>query len=154
VRGPRLGALRAHLPAADPRAWRPRTPPDDEAGNFPPPPPGFDGSVAEWAIFWAHGALGRGIEGVSWGYQPQFAGNWAIIGFVPDFVEYDLRVSIDISDPMDGGLAQARGVQALRELIMRGQGYTHVRADDERALLNPIGTLQRLLGGVSDSVAE
>lgn len=121
------------------RAWE--KPPDDWAGSVP-----------EWAIYWAHeyATPKRGEEGGDWVFQGLLFGQFLPAGFVPDFIEYDLRVTININEEgTDLGIEQYRAaiLSALRP------PYTHVIIDSEDALENPIFYLNEALVGHSHSVA-
>lgn len=115
------------------------------------PPLDWDGSKAEWAIYWAHkyAVPVRGEEGGDWVFQGLLFGQFLPAGFVPDFIEYDLKVTIDI----DEGEVEP-GIERFRATILRAlrPPYTHVIIDMDDALNNPIFYLNEALAGRSYSV--
>jgi hypothetical protein len=120
--------------------------------RWPPHPAWWTGSQPEWLMFWAHTPVGRGPTGVLWGYQIPPFGSASVTGFVPDFLEMDLRISFDVNDPMRGGIGQARATYTLRKTIMESFAYTHLLCDASAAYRNPITSLRTLLTGNDVSV--
>jgi len=144
--GPRKGSLRQ--PEISPAVLPPRLriPAPLPEKRWPDPPAGWPASEAEWRIYWAHAPLGRGPEGGVWFFQsPILLGR---TGFVPDFIEEDLAISIDVIDERDG-LAETQAIHVLREVIMQAAGYRHVAVDAALALANPIASLREALNGQS-----
>jgi hypothetical protein len=144
VRGPRLGALRADLPVRSRLPYAPDAPPE-VAHSFPDPPPDWEDSVAEWAIWWAHEPLGRGPVGGAWFYRAPLGGNVWTAGFVPDFLESDLGLAIDVLGAAER--AEAAGILTLRAVILRRFGLLYIIIPDDIATLNPIAALRAALGG-------
>lgn len=147
---PRGGSLLERAPGV-PRQARVDLPADERRTSAgPPPPDGWVGGPARWAIYWAHGPLGRGEPGVLWNYRVPLFGGIDRLGFVNDFVEYDLGVAIDVIDPREGG-GELASIVALRFAIMAHFSYRYVVIDHDRALTAPIAMLRDALAGVSRS---
>lgn len=141
---PRLGTLPKE-PALPPPLGMPELP--ARGARWPDPPEWWEGSRAEWLMFWAHTPAGRGDTGILWGYQVPPFGSVSVTGFVPDFIEYDLRITFDVNDPTRTGVSQARATYALRRVIMSSFQYTHLLCDATAAYQNPITALRTLLTG-------
>lgn len=149
-KGPRLGSLRALLPPRAPRTTLALDAPEVGRG-FPDPPEDWQDSTAEWAIFWAHGPLGRGSVGTSWMYKTPFGGSFAIAGFTPDFLELDLNLLIDVMGRSEVAEADPRATIILREAIVGHLGALYLVIDEEVALADPIAALRRALAGIPSS---
>lgn len=149
-KAPSVGPLRRRSEVADRRV-----PPQLDPGRertYPAPPPDWGESEGAWALYWAHGTgrLDRGPEGELWSFQRPFFGSVWTIGFVPDFVEYDLNITIDVLDPArTGGLGRARAIQLLRQIILQRFNFTHVAMREETAQAAPIWALREALAGRS-----
>lgn len=141
---PKLGTLPKE-PEPPPALGLPELPAQGQ--RWPAAPEWWEGSRAEWLMFWAHTPAGRGPTGVLWGYQIPPFGSAAVTGFVPDFLEMDLRISFDVNDPTEGGISQVRDTYQLRKVIMASFSYTHLLCDAAAAFRNPISSLNTLLTG-------
>lgn len=140
-RAPRLGKLRRYReqPLPLPRL----SPPEDSGGRtWPTPPPGWHGGPALWQMFWAHGPLGRGEAGVRWHYQTPLYGDIHIVGFIPDFLETDISISIDVVRPDSNPTTRL-----LRKILMAAHQYIHVVVSEEAAMTNPLAALREALAG-------
>jgi len=146
---PKLGTLPPE-PATPKEIGLPELP--ARGSRWPPPPDWWEGSRAEWLMFWAHTPAGRGPTGILWGYQVPPFGSASVTGFVPDFLEMDLRISFDVNDPTEGSLSQNRDRYALRRVIMESFSYTHLLCDASAAFFNPITSLRTLLTGQDVSI--
>ena len=149
-KGPRLGALRVLLPPRAPRSALALDPPEIGRG-FPDPPEDWQDSAAEWAVYWAHTPLGRGPVGQTWLYQTPFGGSFAIAGFVPDFLELDLGLMIDVIGRSEASEADPRATVVLREAVAAHLGALYLVIDEAAALADPIAALRRALAGISSS---
>jgi hypothetical protein len=149
-RGPTLGPLRLHLPPRAPRQTLTLAAPDATRG-FPDPPAAWADSLAEWGVYWAHQPLGRGPVGQAWFYHVPFGGSFAIAGFIPDFLEVDLSIAIDVIGRVEVAQADPRATVVLREAVLGHLGVLYVVIDEEAALLDPISALRRALAGIPSS---
>lgn len=141
-------------PSVRPRPFQglvPTNTEDARRGQFPDPPGWWEDSLAEWAIYWAHGPLQRGEpypEGPLWAFRLSPFGT-SVAGFVPDFLEFSERISINVNevggDPR--GEAATRANEATRKVVMLSLSYTHVVIDSNQALASPIDCLRRALAG-------
>ena len=128
----------------------PRT--DEKERNRPwlKPPGWWDGSIPEWAIFWAHDHVERetGVYQEDWFFQAPLFGDIWRIGFVPDFIELPSFVTININEE-----EVPQSIERMRALILSGlrQPFTHVIIDAEDATQNPIYHLEEALQGISHS---
>jgi hypothetical protein len=140
-RAPRLGPLRRYRPQPVPL---PRlSPPEDSGGRtWPSPPRLWQGGPALWQMYWAHGPLGRGQEGVRWYYQRPLFGNIEITGFIPDFIEADISISIDVVRPDSN-----QTTRLLRKILMASHQYIHVVVSERSAMANPLAALREALAG-------
>ena len=123
---------------------------EQERRPWQTPPPDWPGSPPEWAIYWSHQLAEppRGPEGGEWNYQVPLFGSFMPAGFIPDFSEYDVRVTININEE-DTDISLER----YRALILFALDppYTHVIIDEEDATTNPIFYLNEALAGRSHS---
>lgn len=121
---------------------------DDAPWRYPPA--SWDGSPAGWAIYWAHQYADppRGPVDGDWVYRRPLYGNWLIVGFIPDFIEYDLRVTVNINDEN-----LSRDLERLRAYIVSSlrPPFTHIVIDREDALNSPIYYLNESLAGRTHS---
>jgi hypothetical protein len=121
---------------------------------FPDPPPDFDGTDSEWAIYFAHRVLGRGEEGEEiWDYKTPLFGSPAIVGFVPDFSEYEERVAIDVVDigAAEEQLATVRVNAILRRAILSRFTYQYIIIESDDAEEDPVALLSEALLGIDHS---
>lgn len=130
-----------------PALREPRTAP------FPPPPPGWAGPLDEWAIYWAHSALGL-QQGHQWDYQsPQSGGRLQFGGFVLDFYEYDAGIGINVQG--DYWHYQRGTPQFFRDQDQRYAlahfGILLVFIDEADALLRPVSVLRDARNGIDRS---
>jgi hypothetical protein len=149
-KGPALGPLKALLPSRAPRETLTLDAPEVSRG-FPDPPEWWVDSVAEWAIYWAHGTLGRGTPGKVWMYKTPYGGSFAIAGFTPDFLERDLNLLIDVIGREERAEADPAATIVLRDAIVGHLGALYLVIDEEQALLDPISALRRALAGIPSS---
>lgn len=150
---PRLpGMAGPRLPSLQPRNTLgvPTLAQSDKSAPWLSPPAGWNGSPAEWAIYWAHERANpaRGPEGEEWRFQSPLFGNFAIAGFVPDFSEYDVHVTIDVNEE-DIDI----GIQRYRAAILQSFNppFAHIIIDEEDALNNPVYYLNEALAGRTHS---
>jgi hypothetical protein len=150
-RGARQGELRIrHGPRNPGRgSWGPAIQPVGRP--FPDPPAGWQDGPAAWGVWWAHKRLGRGPEGLLWGYRVPFGGHISILGFVSDFTEYDLDILIEVYSATDRTGGDPRALILLRTVVARRLGQTYVVIDTEDALTDPTAALRLALAGVSRS---
>jgi hypothetical protein len=151
ARGERQGELRVRrqIPNAGRGSWQPAIQPVGRP--FPDPPAGWQDGPSTWAVWWAHGRLGRGPEGGLWGYRKIYGGHLGVLGFVMDFTEYDLDIGIEVYSGPEQSSGDPRAVVALRTVIARGRGLTYIVIDREDALTDPTAALRLALAGVSRS---
>lgn len=133
-----------------PTAGLPQEVQPDRSQPWRNPPADWQGSLPEWAIYWAHSVAVplRGPEGGVWRYQFPLFGSFMPAGFVPDFSEYDLHVTIDVNEE-----DADRNTEVYRALILSSfrPPITHVIIDEEDALSNPVYYLNEALAGRSHS---
>jgi len=151
ARGERQGDLRIRRgPSNGGRGgWTPKLEPVGRP--FPDPPAGWQDGPAAWGVFYAHRRLGRGPEGLLWGYRVPFGGHIGILGFVPDFTEYDLDILIEVYSGTERAGGDPRALVLLRTVVARRLGQTYVVIDSEDALTDPTAALRLALAGVSRS---
>lgn len=122
--------------------------------GYPPPPDTWQDGEAEWAVYWAHQPLGRGPVGQTWFYRTPYGGSFGVAGFVPDFLEVDVDIVIDVFGRVEQAEADPRATIALRTAILAHLGAVYVVIDEERALDDPIAVLRRALIGLPSSVYQ
>jgi hypothetical protein len=149
-KGPPVGTLAALTGSRVPWATPEATP--TVSRGYPPPPDTWQDDEAAWAIYWAHRPLGRGPVGQSWFYRTPYGGSFGVAGFVPDFLEVDLDVVIDVFGRVEQSEADPRAIIALRTAILAHLGALYVVIDEEIALADPISALRRALIGLPSSV--
>lgn len=144
--------VRRQIPNAGRGRWGADTQPVGRP--FPDPPPGWQDGAAHWAVFWSHRRLGRGPEGEGlWWYRTPFGGHIGILGFVPDFLETDLSIAIDVVDLGQVG-ADYRAIATLRAAALRGVGLTYIVITADQALTNPVAALRLALAGVPNATVQ
>lgn len=148
-KGPLIGPLAQLRPSRAPVATADGVP--AVSRGFPPPPSDWTDGEAEWAIFWAHRPLGRGAVGQTWFYRVPFGGSFGIAGFVPDFLEVDVNVVIDVFGRVEQSEADPRAIIVLRSAILAHLGALYVVIDEDVALADPISALRRALLGLPSS---
>jgi hypothetical protein len=101
------------------------------------------GSPAEWAIYWAHQPLRLGREGEGvWRYQPGYL--LRVAGFIPDFIEEDVRVALNVRNTGGDQAREAGEIahEALRSSIVASLGYRLAVIGDDQALADPVRWLR------------
>lgn len=125
-------------------------PSQEETRPWMKKPGWFDGSASEWAIYWAHRVAvpARGPVFGEWSYKTFLFGSFMPAGFLPDFIEYDLNIVIEMNDEEIN-----RDIAVLRALILSSlrPPWTYVIIDEEDALTNPVFHLNEALQGISHS---
>jgi hypothetical protein len=121
---------------------------------FPEKPDSFSGSLPEWAVYWAHGAIGL-REGQDFEYL-SYAG-----GFINangpaqfDFYEFDVQVAIEIQGiywHYEFGGKDKTSQDAERRIRAESVGITLVYIDEDDALADPIYFLRQARAGVDRS---
>ncbi len=127
---------------------------NQQAQQFADKPDTFSGSLPEWAIFWAHGALGL-REGQDFDYL-SYAG-----GFINangpaqfDFFEYDVQVAIEIQGiywHYEFGGKEKIVQDAERRIRAESVGITLIYIDEDDAIADPIYFLRQARAGVDRS---
>jgi very-short-patch-repair endonuclease len=113
----------------------------DQDRPFPEPPPSWMGTLPEWAIYWAHGVLGR-KEYQDFQYQYSFDGQTIF-----DFFEFDERIAIEVQGlywhyEFEGhDLSQ----DILRKIRVESAGMTLIFIDEDHALADPVYYLREAL---------
>jgi hypothetical protein len=92
--------------------------------------------------------------GQQWGYRVPFGGSFGIAGFIPDFLEFDLSIAIDVMGRVEQSEADPRAIIRLREAVLGHLGAIYVVIDEEVALTDPIAALRRALLGLPSSVYQ
>jgi hypothetical protein len=126
---------------------------EEQPRNYPPVPDGFDGSPEEWAVWWAHGVLGRGEEGELWSFKTPLLGDISVTGFAADFSEYEERVAIDVVN-INASEEQQAGTRAaaiIRRAVLARFAYQYIVIESEDALEDPVAMLQDALIGIDHS---
>jgi hypothetical protein len=105
-------------------------------------------------VWWAHSVLGRGPEGQGiWAYRRPLFGSVSVLGWVPDFSEYDLDLAIDVVDVADvGPNYRALAVIKAAQLARSNMRYIVIEATD--ALTNPVAALRLALAGVQSASVQ
>jgi hypothetical protein len=132
----KLGRYRGGVPYASFRTGRRRgsgtSPSADQP--FPDPPAFWTGTLPEWAIYWAHLALGlKPFEDFQ--YQFHFDGATSF-----DFFDFDLQIAIEVQGlywHYEFQKQQAVNDQ-LRKIRAEVVGYTLIFIDEDDALADPI----------------
>ena len=113
-------------------------------------PGDFRGSPSEYAIFWAHehAVPPRGPVYGDWSFKTFLFGSFMPLGFLPDFIEYDLNIVIEMNDEEIN-----REIAVVRALILSSlrPPWTYVIIDEEDALMSPVFYLNEALQGISHS---
>jgi hypothetical protein len=122
--------------------------------GFPPPPEGWQDGEAEWAVYFSHGVLGRGPVGQQWFYKTPWGGSFGIAGFIPDFLEVDLSIAVDVLGRVEQSEADPRATIRLREAVLGHLGALYLVIDEEVALADPVAALRRALIGLPSSVYQ
>jgi hypothetical protein len=108
---------------------------------FPDPPDTWMGTLPEWAIFWAHGVLGR-KEYQDFQFQYSFDGQTIF-----DFFEFDERIAIEVMglywhyEFQDNNIAN----DILRKIRVESVGMTLIFVDEDHALTDPVFYLREAL---------
>jgi hypothetical protein len=126
-----------------------------EFRRYPAMPLWWPGTEPEWAIYWAHEPLGRGPEGVQWGYQVPLGGGYNLAGMVPDFLEFEERVAINVQGEY---WHYRKGYSILsndmmQRIIMRRFDYTLIVIDEADAVRDPIYFLSEAIAKVDHSLS-
>lgn len=126
-----------------------------ERRPFPDPPPFWTGTLPEWAVYWAHAPAQRGQEGVLWGYQTPVGGGYNLAGMVPDFLEFDVRIAININGSYWHYRKGSQPIKndRLQRLVMQRFDYTLIVIDEEDALADPIHFLKDAIAGIDHSLS-
>jgi hypothetical protein len=108
---------------------------------FPQPPDAWMGTLPEWAIYWAHGVLGR-KEYQDFQYLYSFDGQTIF-----DFFEFDERIAIEVQGlywhyEFQGGKT---GDDILRKIRVESVGITLIFIDEDHALADPVFYLREAL---------
>jgi very-short-patch-repair endonuclease len=108
---------------------------------FPDPPSTWTGTLPEWAIYWAHLAIGR-KPFQDFQYQYSFDGNKRF-----DFFDFAERVAIEVEGLYWHYMFQkAQSVNdQLRKIQAESVGYTLIFIDEDHALANPVFYLREAL---------
>lgn len=116
---------------------------------FPDPPMTWEGTLPEWAIYWAHLALGKKADQ---DFEYQY---FLDPGTILDFWEYDLNIGIEVQGLywhyMLGGWKIGDDLQ--RKIRAESLGITLVYIDEDDALESPIYYLREALLGRDHSRA-
>ena len=131
---PKTPSLRPRGPAGTPQVEKPPRP-------FPDPPPGWPGTLPEWAIYFAHRQLGlpdAPTPGI-WTYQASLGGGYNLGGLILDFLEEDVRVGIQVQgEYWHYGLGSAiKRRDALSRAIIQAFGLQPIFIDESDALTRP-----------------
>lgn len=112
-----------------------------EAQPFPDKPDTFMGSLPEWAIYWAHTALGR-IPFQDFQYQYSFDGSTIF-----DFYEFAERIAIEVQGLFWHYEFQGSSVanDQQRKIRAEATGLTLIFIDEDHALRDPIFYLREAL---------
>jgi hypothetical protein len=86
-----------------------------------------------------------------WGYRSVFGGHLGILGFVPDFSEFDRDILIEVYGGAQRASGDPRALILLRTVVARRLGQTYIVIDEEDALTDPTAALRLALAGVSRS---
>jgi hypothetical protein len=114
---------------------------DTPTQPFPDPPDTWTGTLPEWAIYWAHLALGR-KPFQDFQYQYSFDGSTRF-----DFFEFNERIAIEVQGlywHYEFQHAQAINDQ-LRKIRAEAVGLTLIFIDEDHALTDPIFYLREAL---------
>lgn len=110
---------------------------------FPDPPLTWQGSLPEWAVYWAHLVLKR-KPGQDFEYQYVLDP-----GMILDFYEYDLQIGIEVQGLywhyMLGGWKLEDDLQ--RKISAEARGLTLIFIDEDDALDSPIYYVREALQG-------
>lgn len=108
---------------------------------FPEPPGTFTGTRPEWAVYWAHGVLGR-KEFIDFDYI--FYSAW---GEQWDFFEYEQEIAIEIQGLFWHYEFQSGQKQndQLRRIRAESFGITLIAIDEDHALADPVFYLREAL---------
>lgn len=108
---------------------------------YPEPPPSWMGTLPEWAIYWAHTAIGR-REFQDFRYQYSFDGQTIF-----DFFELDERLAIEVQGLYWHYEFEGHDVanDLLRKIRVESVGMTLIFIDEDHALLDPVFYLREAL---------
>lgn len=115
---------------------------------YPPMPDTWLGSLPEWAIFWAHLALGlEPDEDFAYLYKLEEAPKGV------DFFEFDLQLAIEIQGLYwHYGLGAAKQESDLeRKIRIEALGIAVIFIDEDDALADPIYYLREARNGIDHS---
>jgi hypothetical protein len=118
--------------------------------SYPPPPPSWLGTLPEWAIFWAHAAIGLELDqDFAYLYKMEEAPNGV------DFFEFDLQMAIEIQGLYwHYGLGAAKQLSDLeRKIRIESLGITVIFIDEDHALQDPVYFLREARNGIDHSRA-
>lgn len=112
-----------------------------ETRPFPNPPAWWMGTLPEWAIYWAHLALGR-VPFQDFQYQFSFDGSTRF-----DFFEFAERIAIEVEGLYWHYEFQRNQVvnDQLRKIRAEAVGYRLIFIDEDNALTDPIYYLREAL---------
>lgn len=113
----------------------------DQTQPFPDPPATWMGTLPEWAIYWAHGALGR-KEFQDFQYQYSFDG-----ATIFDFFEFMERIAIEVQGLYWHYEFQGNNIanDILRKIRVESVGMTLIFIDEDHALTDPVYYLREAL---------
>ncbi len=108
------------------------------------PPPGFSGSEAQWAIYWA--AQRRfGSEGDAWYFQYPYTGGIPYAGGVTtDFWFYNYQIAVQVA-PFRG---KPSASDLMQRIALESVKVQLVEIDSEDALRSPAAALDDALRGI------
>jgi hypothetical protein len=108
---------------------------------FPDPPDTWTGTLPEWAIYWAHTALGRKpFQDFQYIYYNIFGEQW-------DFYEFSEHIAIEVQGLYWHYEFQKNQVvnDQLRRIRAQSIGITLIAIDEDMALADPIFYLREAL---------
>lgn len=117
---------------------------------FPPPPLTWEGTLPEWAVYWAHLALGlKDGEDFAYIYKLEEAPKGV------DFFEFDLNMAIEIQGLYwHYGFGAAKQLNDLeRKIRIESVGITVIFIDEDHALADPVYFLREARNGIDHSRA-